>query len=73
MPTRPMDPGVKRARAEGKEFLRKMAGFSNGCRDYHRDRSPDRVTMSAYGSFEGKFVTIGVDVDVAEFGGKART
>lgn len=63
MLTRPMDPGVKRARAEGKEFLRKMAGFSNGCRDYHRDRSPDRVTMSAYGSFE----------DVAEFGGKACT
>ena len=32
MLTRSMDPGVKRARAEDKEFLRKMAGFSNGRR-----------------------------------------
>jgi hypothetical protein len=68
-----MDPVVKRARAEGKEFLRKVVGFSNGSRDYRWDRSHDRVTMSAYGYFEGRYVIIGVGVDVAEFGGKART
>jgi hypothetical protein len=70
MPARPIDPEVQRARAEAKNFLGKVTGFTDICRTYRRpsDRRPfgRTITITARGFFrdplDGREGDIFIDV-----------
>jgi hypothetical protein len=72
MPARPMDPAVKRARAEGKKFLQNVTGL-----DVHAMASGANVRISASSKVfvpdSGRTLYVGINLhmDVSEYGEEA--